>query len=92
MKTIYKYPLAVEDTVTISLPLGAQVLTVKQDTTRQLGRGNLVLWAIVEHDQLSTTRYDFEVRGTGHPLGQVGDYISTVQDGPFVWHVFHGVN
>lgn len=86
MKVIYKYPL--DKTMTHEMPEGAEVLHVG------IQPQGLTLWALVkvehpDHEGPQETR-TFRVYGTGHPIAdQVPqDYIGTVQDGLFVWHVF----
>jgi hypothetical protein len=83
MKTIYKYQLGVGDFVSLFLPAGAQVLTV------QTQNGVPYVWAMVDTEQ-PVQRRDFCWRGTGHPLGDVGPYVETIQvsDGRLVFHLF----
>lgn len=85
MKTIYKYDILIQDSFSIWLPSGAEVLTV------QVQAGKPVLWAIVDPAE-PLSPHGFEMRGTGHPLGEVGEYIATFQlpDMGLVFHVFHG--
>ncbi len=47
----------------------------------------LTIWAQVD-DARPLRRRTFAVVGTGHEVPQPARFISTVQDGPFVWHVF----
>lgn len=86
MQTIYKYPLQITDLQTLWLPAGAEVLTV------QVQRDEVYLWAIVNLDLPPTDERVFETIGTGGPVVSGGDirrrYIATVQQSPFVWHVF----
>lgn len=86
MKTIYKYELEVTDFQFILMPIGAEILTVKNQDEK------VMLWAIVDTDQLSETR-NFEILGTGNKIptsiGTSREYISTIQMGNgLVWHVF----
>lgn len=85
MKTIYKYPVPVADSFSIFLPKGAEILTVQTQ-----GEGAYV-WAIVEPGG-GVRKRDFCLRGTGHPLGDVGRYIGTFQlrGGSIVFHLFEG--
>ena len=86
MRTIWKY--AVDDGP-VSMPSGARILSV------QVQRGDLTLWAEVDSDAPAEIRR-FRVYGTGHELprglGYQDSHIATVQDEPFVWHVYeeHG--
>lgn len=81
--TIYKYPLE-QSTTTLSLPVGAKVLDV------QLQDRRLHLWACVDLAGAHVDRR-FLVFGTGHGVPDGLQYIATVQDGPYVWHVFEEV-
>lgn len=83
MRTIYKYRIPVEDTVTVEMPRGAVIVHVASDR-----HGTLAVWAIVDTGQPGERRAIY-VRGTGHPLPDARSrYIATVEDGPLVWHVF----
>lgn len=85
MKTIWKFRFELVGPLQLSMPRGAQVLTVQD----QGGVG--CLWAMVEPENELESRY-FEVFGTGHPVYEDMDvnrkYIATFQQPPFVWHVF----
>lgn len=88
MKTIWKFELEIDDTVTIQAP-GHPVdyLSV------EIQNGKLCLWAIVDDFYEMETRKLF-IRGTGAPLGnaQPKQYIGTAHDTArgLVWHVFDG--
>ncbi len=83
MKRIFKYPFELGDDVTVWMPEGAKVVSV------QVQREGVCFWAIVE-PQAPEVQRRFSVRGTGHELGDVGEFIGTVQThgGGFVWHIF----
>lgn len=88
MTTIWKFALSVGDDTTVTMPQGAVILDVKD-----AGPGLLSLWAIVDPDAPTEERL-FHVRGTGHPLGEVGEHVATVataSSGLFVWHVFEAL-
>lgn len=88
-QTIYKYELQIEDTQTLALPKGAQVLTV------QVQHGKVCLWALVNPKQPVLEDHTIEMRGTGHPIESGGlRYYSTVQldGGRLVFHVFERVS
>ena len=83
MKRIYKYELSKP---TVRMPQGAEVLTV------QIQAGHLCAWALVD-DAAPLVDRVFEIIGTGHAIANdgeeyPGEYLGTVQDGPFVWHIF----
>ncbi len=82
MRTIYKYPLRTLDAQAIAMPETAKILTV------QMQNGVPTLWAEVETTHNCRPRW-FAIVGTGNPMPGGGTkYIATVQQGPFVWHVF----
>jgi hypothetical protein len=84
MKTIWKFPLDIEDKVRIPLPIGAEFLSV------QVQNETLCLWALVDPDAEKTMRY-LSVYGTGHKIpDDPGRYISTFQmlGGRLVFHAF----
>ena len=61
---------------------GYQVLSV------QMQGGTLCLWALVDTDA-PAVNLDILVIATGHNcLETFAKYLGTVQDGPYVWHVF----
>jgi hypothetical protein len=83
-RTIWKFPLRVDDHVAIEMPMASKVLCV------QVQLGTPCLWALVYPDAKMETR-DFRVIGTGHPIERdPGDYIGTFQlnGGALVFHVF----
>ena len=81
--TIWKFPLPIGDEVRVAMPHGARVLTIAA-----IGEAPFV-WALVDAGALTVERR-FAVRGTGHPLGDVGDYLGTfmLASGALVFHVF----
>jgi hypothetical protein len=82
MKTIYKYTLKMTDSQTISMPIGAKILSVQNQNH------TVTLWAEVE-DALPTEDRIFFVVGTGMPIpSNPLNYIGTVQTYAFVWHIF----
>lgn len=86
MRTVWKYQLGWTGLHELSLPAGAEILSVQlQDDTP-------TIWALVHTDATHITRR-FLVTGTGwdidrevshRPLRHVG----TWQDNGFVWHLF----
>jgi len=81
---IFKYKLPVGDNVSISMPKGAEYLTIQTQYDYPY------LWAIVNPEN-ETIEHKFCVRGTGHEFqGNEGNYISTFQmrDSELVFHVF----
>jgi hypothetical protein len=81
--TIWKYPFEVTDNVSISMPGGAQILTV------QAQNDTPCVWALVDPEAPKQTHH-FRVYGTGHPIDEPGQYLGTFQlyGGSLVFHVF----
>lgn len=90
---IWKYPLEITDTQTVSMPFGAKILCVQTQNNAPC------LWALISNADSpnSPEPRRIEVHGTGNPIpeqdGWVRLYIGTVQThgGMMVWHVFETV-
>lgn len=86
-QTIWKYELTITDCQNISMPEGAEILTVQNQN------GIPCLWVLVNPKNKTKLR-TFEIFGTGHPIlsgmGTSRKYISTFQmkNGNIVFHVF----
>lgn len=78
---IWKF-LLTDDAIELMMPEGAKILDAQDQA------GTWCLWAIVSPEKPRQKR-KFRVFGTGHelPEGHFG-YIGTIQQEPFVWHVF----
>jgi hypothetical protein len=85
MLTIWKFPTSGELGAKIEMPSGAQILTAQPQG------GTLMIWAIVDTDAPKVKR-QVHVIGTGwtSPFPDNVRYVATVQQPPFVWHVFIG--
>ena len=102
MITIYKYDITdilvamdskmfTTDMTSIRMPRDAKILTVGMQKDR------IVLWAEVNTEEPTVLRRFF-VYGTGWPIDMIiaelktkkHDYVGTVFDGAFVWHVYDG--
>lgn len=84
MAVIYKYQLHVIGKQTVSVPVGARILTAQDQG------GCICLWAECPQVEDMELR-EITVVGTGHddlPSGL--RYVATVQIGVFVWHVYEG--
>lgn len=78
MKTIFKYVIHHgEDTM---MPAGAEILTV------QIQNGLICAWAAV-NVYAPLVKRKIIALGTGHTFSEA-EYLATVQDGAFVWHLF----
>lgn len=88
MRTIFKYPLVIQATHRVSMPVGAYILSVANQ------RGAVTLWAEVDSDEPPEDR-TFHVIGTGHPFPDRGRerliFCGTVVCEPYVWHVYEEV-
>lgn len=82
MKTIWKFPLDLTDLQELDIPFGYKFLSA------QMQNGKLCLWAEVNPAAMKR-KATIAIVGTGNPfpLGQF-DFISTVQMGPLVWHIY----
>ena len=84
---IWKFPVAVTDSFSLSIPAGAQILSV------QTQRGLPQMWALVD-PQIPPEQRHFRTMGTGHkyPAELFGfcQYWGTFQmhGGALIWHVF----
>lgn len=81
--TVWKFPIPVNDTVTIPMPIGAEVLSV------QLQHDDACVWARVDREMPMEPRR-FHWRGTGHPADGLGRFVGTilVHGGELVFHLF----
>jgi len=67
------------------MPNGARVLSV------QMQHGDPTLWALCNPNERPTER-TFEIMGTGQPFEWCErEFVGTVQNAGFVWHVFERV-
>jgi hypothetical protein len=81
---IWKFPLHGLGGQTIRMPFDAKILTA------QFQREILCVWAMCDPKQEKYEDRYFRVIGTGFDIDDTAPlkYISTVQNGMFVWHVF----
>lgn len=83
MRTIWKYSIRLID--------GPQILLVPPQSKLvafQKQGEHLAVWAEVYSNAEPTQRIQVEVVGTGHSLPDDHKYFGTVQDPPFVWHLY----
>jgi hypothetical protein len=83
MKTIYKYPIEITDEQTVSMPMGAQILSAQMQGTQ------LCIWTLVEVGNVNCNRR-VRIFGTGNTVKLDGNwkFVDSVQERIFVWHVF----
>lgn len=88
MNVIYKYPLVIKDTQFVTMQYTSEILSV------QMQNGQPVLWAMVETEDDDMIKREIIIKGTGHDIPDMElnrmRYITTIQDGRLVWHVFEG--
>lgn len=92
MTRIYKYPIELIEVQDVELPAGAEILHV---AFQQLSQ-QFCLWAIVDPETTQIVSRTIKIYGTGHPLkidtpDQTLNYLGSIQDEPFVWHIFEQV-
>ena len=86
MITIYKYNLMITGHQQIQLPIGADVLSAKEQN------GNLCIWAMVDTDK-SDIMLDVYIQGTGQPSTlperhQIRFIDSVEMSNGLVWHIY----
>jgi hypothetical protein len=84
---IFKYKIPVTDEVSISLPKGATLLSVKEQND------GIVLYAEINPDEMKMVQYDFRIVGTGHRYKfdrRFYKFLDTVKlyGGQLMFHVF----
>ena len=85
MKTIFKYAVEITDEQVVKMPKGAHALSA------QIQNGQLCVWAMVDTESELVDR-TVRIFGTGNPVDLNGmwQFLGTVQERIFVWHVFIG--
>ncbi len=94
MEVIFKYRIKIDTLrggTILHIPKGGKVLSVQNRKDGGSPLSQITLWAQIDESNEFESRR-FTVVGTGqsfHPRDHEDwKFISTVQDGPFVWHVF----
>jgi len=86
-KTIWKFELVTTNTQKVTMPKGAEILTIQDQ------QGTTCMWALVD-PEAETEQRIFEVFGTGHDIkydmGISREYIGTYQErgGVLIFHLF----
>jgi hypothetical protein len=83
MLSIWKFELHIGRDQIVEMPEGSLPMTVQYQSSQ------LCLWALVNPKARKVKR-GITMYGTGHEIDPrcVGEYIATIQQGPFVWHFF----
>lgn len=86
-RSIYKYPISIDDTQTLTLPKGAEILSVINQYETPC------IYAMVDTETKETEEYAIEGYGTGHSIRHDDSYkfLGTVamMDGNFIYHLFY---
>jgi len=90
MKKIYKYILEITDETTIEMPIGAEILSVQVQGSKETKKA--MLWAYVDDEQKNMQKRHFRVLCTGESITDYDSltFIATIQihDGDYVFHIF----
>jgi len=84
---IFKYELEITDSQVVSMPIGALVISAKEQN------GKLCIWALVD-TRCSNKDKTIRISGTGHdvdfPIGDYSFYFvdTVVMSNGLVWHVY----
>ncbi len=82
MNIVHKYKIDLGET-SHTMPKGAVLLDA------QIQDNKFVFWVLVDLDEENEELRTFVVTGTGTKFNAEGfTYVSTVQDGIYVWHIF----
>ena len=85
MKTIFKYPLKIEDVQSIEISSEFKFLHLGYDP-----QGNICIWMEVDSEALKTS-IKIYIFGTGKPLlddMENINFLGTIKQDPFMWHVY----
>lgn len=86
-RRMLKYPLfnvteaAFNEMVTIKAPQSLGINHI------EMQHGIVTLWSLVDKDSPAFDR-TFRIVGTGHEMEPVGNYLGTVHERVYVWHIF----
>lgn len=85
LEIIYKYEIPLGDKPKLHLPKGGRVLSIQNQNDK------ICIWAIIDPSQKIIHEYELLIVGTGHQLPDLTQYtyLSSIQQGSFVWHLFH---
>ena len=90
MKTIYKYPIPVEDAFTLELPTNVNILHISTQNNKPY------MWCLIDTEDKVSPRL-FRLYGTGHEIIQpkTGTYVFLgsfeMFQAAYVWHLFEWV-
>lgn len=85
MLSVFKYTFPVEDTIHLSLPVGANIISFDHQ------EGVFCVWALVDPNEPETEVRVFRLAGTGHPISNDSklEFIGTCKyNMKLVFHLF----
>ena len=85
MRKIFKYILDITYRQTLTLPMGATILSVANQNDK------LCMWVLIDPNEKGMVHRSIKVYGTGHPISNtdhlfVGTAVFPISG--LVWHVF----
>ncbi len=83
-RTIHKFPLHDVENV-VDITCNAVILCV------QMQNDVPTLWAEVKPKVFVNEKRVFIVIGTGHDIPDHAKYVGTIQNPPFVWHIYERI-
>lgn len=86
-QVIWKFEIELSTSVILWMPQDAHILTVQEQSDK------LMIWALCDPSAKLEERV-FNIVGTGDPFEFSSDtmrYIATVQQWPYVWHIFEQI-
>ena len=82
---MYKYVIKLDDVTPLALPYGSYIRTALPRLESDTG---FRLYAEVNPYEPRTELWKIHVIGTGWPFPPDAFYLTTLQDGVFVWHIY----
>lgn len=85
MKTVHKFRMEDDHTSFLMHPEAAVVSVEKQN-------GDICIWVETPFENESVVTRSFQIFGTGHAIPDKSIHCGSVQDAPFVWHLYEVFN
>lgn len=86
METMWKFVFEPENSnvLQIQVPIGSRARFVGLDPAT----GNPAVWVHIKQHDAAREEKAFFIYGTGHRINAFTDYVGSVIQGQFVWHIF----
>ena len=81
-RTVYKYGISRSGITRVEMPGEAYIIKAA------IQKDNIFIWALVDLEDTDKDYHDFVVLATGEEVDYRLDHIDTIQEGPYMWHVF----